>query len=125
MVSRRRLFLAAANRLAASSEATVKSVKFVVANRSYHSYPDPNELPQVSNAVSDVKKTLIKNTAEFRVDETFRLDTPFPGVPTSSGIASTQSPKTLSTKLANGLTVASQDTSGLMSSFAFLLNRGR
>jgi processing peptidase subunit alpha len=78
----------------------------------------------VSTATSTAKKTLNKSAPEFQVDPTFRVETPFPGVPRGSAFKSTDTPRTYATKLSNGLTVASQDTYGLMSSFAFLVNRG-
>ena len=92
--------------------------------RSYHSFPDPNEKPQVSTAKSTTKKMLNKAAPEFKVDAKFRMETPFQGVPQGSAFKSSDPPRTHATTLPNGLTVASQDTYGLMSSFAFLVNRG-
>jgi hypothetical protein len=91
----------------------------------YHSFPDPNEKPQISVAKSDVKKTIDKNNPQFRLQSGFRLDSAFPGVPSSSGIKKQEAPETSSTVLKNGLTVATQDTHGLMSSIAFLAHTGR
>ena len=58
------------------------------------------------------------------MDSKFRLDIPFPGIPIGKALTPQDQPTTFSTKLSNGLTVASQDNLGLMSSFAFLVNRG-
>jgi alpha-acetolactate decarboxylase len=93
--------------------------------RTYHSFPDPNEKPQISSAKSDVKKTLDKSLPDFNLKNSIKLDQDFPGVPHSSGIKKQKSPETLSTKLTNGVTVATQDTHGLMSSIAFLAHTGR
>lgn len=91
---------------------------------SYHSYPDPNELPRVSSVTSTATKQLDKKSPEFAIDSKFRLDVPFPGVPVGKPLRSQDQPKTMSTKLSSGLTVATQDNLGLMSSFAFLVQRG-
>ena len=93
-------------------------------SRSYHSYPDPKEKPRISNAVSGVKKSLDKNPF-IKIDPNFRLDLPLPGMSKGLDMKDGDIPKTLSTTLSNGLVVASQDRPGLMSSFAFLANRGR
>jgi hypothetical protein len=94
--------------------------------KSYHSFPDPTEVAQSSSFKSDYKKTVDKTNGKgFSVDSKFRLDIPFPGVPIGSSLQSQNHPTTLSTKLSNGVTVASQDTLGLMTSFAFLAQTGR
>ena len=92
--------------------------------RGYHSFPDPNEKPQISSTTSSTKRQLDKRGAKYTVDAKFRLDTPFPGIPIGKALTPQDQPKTFSTKLSNGLTVASQDNLGLMSSFAFLVSRG-
>jgi processing peptidase subunit alpha len=92
----------------------------------YHSYPDPNEKPQISRGKSDGQR-MDKNTKsndDVKVSETFRLDKAFPGVPISTGLKDNSIPQTLSTKLSNGLVVASQDIPGLMSSFTFIVGTG-
>lgn len=93
---------------------------------SYHSFPDTDEKPQISTSIANYKKTYDKIRAKgFSIDAKFRLDTPFPGVVTSTGISSQNRPKTLSTKLINGLTVSSQDSVGLMTTLSFLIQVGR
>jgi hypothetical protein len=105
--------------------------KFIRGNRgirreSYHSYPDPEEKPKITAAVSTYKKTINKKDAKgFSVDAKFKLDTEFPGVITSSGISNDERPVTCVTKLSNGVTVCSQDTLGLMTTISFLLAAGR
>lgn len=97
-----------------------------IRRESYHSFPDPNENAQITKSTSDYKKTIDKNVSEgYSVNSKFRLDVPFPGVPASTGIHIQDKPSTFHTKLSNGLTVASQDSFGLMSSFAFLAQTGR
>ena len=93
--------------------------------RWYTSYPDPNEKPQISTFLSTTKRTIIDKTSkDFVLDEKFKLDVLFPGVPLSTGIVAEAPPPTLATRLPNGLTVATQDMHGLMSSFAFVLSVG-
>ncbi len=90
----------------------------------YHSYPDPSDTPIVSKAKSEIKKQLEK-MVRFDLHEKFKLDAVFPGTPISAGISKNAPPKTLSTKLNNGITVASQDMPGMMSSFAVIVRAGR
>ena len=92
----------------------------------YHSYPDPNEKPKISRGKSDGQKVdeSSKNKDNVKISETFRLDKAFPGVPISTGLKDSSIPQTLSTKLSNGLVVASQDIPGLMSSFTFIVGTG-
>ena len=93
---------------------------------SYHSFPDPEEKPQISSATANHKKTFDKQVDKgFTVNAKFRLDHQFPGVLTGNSISSQERPKTLSTTLSNGLTVSSQDSPGLMTTFSFLLRTGR
>jgi processing peptidase subunit alpha len=72
----------------------------------------------------DVKKQLDKSGGEFNLDESFRMDSVFPGVPSGKKIGDQPMPSTTSTTLENGLTVASQDMPGLMTSFAFIVKSG-
>ena len=98
--------------------------------RRYTSYPDPNEKPRVSQFIASkepdrVQKRILDKTGDsFLLDARFRLETMFPGVPVSSGIVEEAPPTTLSSKLNNGLIVATQEMHGLMSSFAFVLSVG-
>lgn len=99
----------------------LSSVSSVI--RCYHSYPDPSEKPQISQTISNVKKQLDKK--EFQLDSKYSFKDVFPGAPLSKGLDTSVVPKTLQTTLSNGLTVASQELPGLMSSFAFIVRSGR
>lgn len=92
--------------------------------RSYHSYPDPKEKPVISQSKSNGVKQLDKSKGEFNLANKFKLDAVFPGTPTSKGIEAGSAPVTKSTILPNGVTVASQDMPGLMSSFAVIVRAG-
>jgi len=70
------------------------------------------------------KQLLDKSGDAYRLSDKFRLDRPFPGVPASTGIEQQAPPATRSTVLKNGLTVATQDLHGLMSSFSFIVGTG-
>ena len=97
----------------------------LVLRRGYTSYPDPNEKPQISTFLSTAKRTILdKKGKEYELDEKFRLDSLFPGVPPPTGITAQAPPPTLSTRLPSGLTVATQEMHGLMSSFAFVVSVG-
>ena len=61
----------------------------------------------------------------FNIHEKFKLDTMFPGTPVSKGIGSSTPPDTVTSKIENGLTVASQEMPGLMSTFALIVRCGR
>ena len=93
----------------------------------YHTYPDPNDKGSVSSTKAadlDVQKQLDKSGGEFGLDEKFRMDSVFPGIPQGKKIGDQPAPLTKSSKLDNGLTVASQDMPGLMTSFAFIVKSG-
>ena len=93
--------------------------------RDYHSYPDPEDKAQITHAKSEVSKTITdKSGKAYKLDDTFKLDNIFPGVPISTGIKEQDAPITLSTRLDSGLTVATQDMHGLMSSFSFIVRTG-
>lgn len=91
----------------------------------YHSYPDPNETPIVKTSTSNHAKVLDKTSPEYSLNSVFKMDNPFPGVPVSKGINASAPPPTLYTSLSNGLTVASQDIPGMMSSIALIVRTGR
>jgi len=61
---------------------------------------------------------------EFQLDPKFKMEDLFPGTPVSSGIDAAAPPPTLTTKLENGLIVASQDMPGMMTSLAFIVRAG-
>jgi hypothetical protein len=93
--------------------------------RMYHSYPDPNEKPQISTARSSAIKQIDKSTGIFDLDPMFKLNTQFPGVILGKPITDTTTPMTVSTVLDNGLTIATQESSSLMTSIAFVVRTGR
>ena len=92
-------------------------------SRFYHSYPDPDDKGVTTSVISSFAKTLVKDDAALRLDK-FDMKKMFPGVPTSKGISEQDTPKTQFTRLKNGLTVATQDMPGLMSSFAVIVGAG-
>eukprot|EP01035_Chromulina_nebulosa_P027779 gene27779-36579_t len=96
-----------------------------VSSRFYHSYPDPNEKPNITYAKANAtEKMLDKNDKKFQLDDRFKIDNLFPGTPISKGISKENAPQTIVSTLENGLTVASQEMPGLMSSFSFLVKAG-
>lgn len=105
---------------------TKASSLFRGTQRAYQSTPDPDEKPVINFSKSEgMKKITDKSLPEYNLNKNFALDKPFPGTIVSKGIADSTPPKTLSTVLPNGLTVATQEMPGLMSSFAFLVRTGR
>lgn len=92
--------------------------------RFYQTYPDPDEKPQISTSISSVEKQINKSDGKFNLADKFKLDKLFPGVPISNGIIKGIQPTTISSRLCNGLTIATQEMPGLMSSFAFIVNSG-
>lgn len=93
--------------------------------RSYHSYPDPDEKPVIQTNQSTYVKTHNKEDPKFQLDQKHKLDKIFPGVVVSSGIGSTQQPPTLTSILDSGLSVASQEMPGMMTSIALIVRAGR
>ena len=90
--------------------------------RFYHSYPDPNEKPKISSSKSSNKKFgPDKSNTSL---EKFDMTKMFPGVPVSKGIEKHNFPQTKSTVIQNGLTIASQDMFGQMTSVAFIASVG-
>lgn len=93
-------------------------------SRLYHSYPDPDEKPIISQTISSAAKTVKKDNAQYEHLERFDMHKPFTGTE-NLGVADTSSqPPTRTSKLDNGLTLASIHTPGLMASFAFIVNAG-
>ncbi|RYH32254.1 hypothetical protein EON65_00975 [archaeon] len=100
------------------------SVRYCV--RAYHSYPEPGEKPEIRTTTAPAGiKQLDKTSNELKLHDKFRLDKPFPDMPAVKPLISSATPPTLSTKLDNGLTVATQEMPGLMSSVAFIVKAGR
>lgn len=71
------------------------------------------------------EKKVDKSLPNFKLNDSYGMSKVFPGIPISQGIIKTSPPATRSTVLANGLTVATQEMPGMMSSFAFLVRTGR
>lgn len=98
--------------------------------RHYHTYPDPNEIPIITSAKSTLTSVaaIPKNLENLLLNSnaSFSMDASFPGFDLSSTQFDGQltSPPTRTTKLSNGLTVATQDTPSLMTSFAFAIGSG-
>lgn len=92
---------------------------------SYHSYPDPTEVPEVSSTVSSFKKTCDKSSNGFSIDQKFRLDRSFTSTQTKSAPGNRSRPEPASTTISNGIVVSSIDTPGLMTSFSLLVQTGR
>lgn len=91
----------------------------------YHSYPSPDEKPQVSTFTSTVSKQIDKSSNLFALDAKFKMDALFPGISLGKPIRDSTTPQTVTSKLANGLTVATQEMPGLMTSLAFVVKTGR
>jgi len=91
----------------------------------YHSYPDPNEQPKISSTVSSAVRSMDKNGDDFILDSKFNLKRPFPGTNFLGSKLDGKAPETISSVLENGLTVATQEVPGLMSSFTFVVKTGR
>ena len=103
-----------------------QAVKGISVNfRQYHSYPDPNEKPIIKTTQANHTKTYDKSNPEFQLNPKFKMDKLFPGTPISSGIGASPPPPTLYTQLENGLTVASQEIPGMMTSAALIVRTGR
>ena len=98
----------------------------------YHSYPDPKEKPILTDTKSNHVKTINKNeqpwSEEFKsLKNRFDMSTSFPGFENSGSSSVVNSaPLPMCSKLDNGLTVVSIDSSdNTMASFAFLVKCGR
>ena len=92
-------------------------------SRHYHSYPDPNEKPQMSSTVATAESKIGVKKDDISLRK-FDMSVTFPGVPESKGITEQNPPPTEFTVLENGLTVASQDVFGQMSSIALIVAAG-
>ena len=92
----------------------------------YHTYPDPDEKPIITEAKSETTRTVKKEGERFEAMKRYVVDKPFE-IPhdIASGSAFKEEPKTEVTKLKNGLTIATQDMPGLMCSLSFLVKTGR
>ncbi|CAM9703821.1 unnamed protein product, partial [Ectocarpus fasciculatus] len=89
-----------------------------------HTYPDPDETPVVSNAKSEVERTLSKAGEEYDAMKRYDMDKPFDLPDGIRSVPFTKQPKTEMTTLANGLTIATHDMPGLMCSVALLVKTG-
>lgn len=97
----------------------------------YHTYPEPGEVPVITESRSSTPKRLDKSIGPWsqeliEIKKKFDITTQFPGFEGVSGNAKTQAaPQPEMTKLDNGLTVVSIDNAEkVMTSFAFLINSG-
>ena len=94
----------------------------------YHTYPDPDDKGVHTSAMAKElnfeKKILDKSGEGFVLDPKFKIMETFPGVPNGKKIEAGNAPKTMHTVLDSGLTVASQDKPGLMTSLAFMVGSG-
>lgn len=98
--------------------------------RSYHSFPDPNEKPVISqykstlSTVAAIPKDL--DALVMSPLSSYSMDTQYPGFESHKNASNALPliPIVQSTTLSNGMTVASQDNHGLMSSFAFVMGAG-
>lgn len=89
-------------------------------SRSYHSYPDPKETPIITSARSEQKRVTEKLGPEFDELKKFSLENKFNVKEVPCDSVQQRAPITQVSKMKNGLTVASQELPGLMSSFALL-----
>lgn len=97
--------------------------------RSYHTYPDADDKGVETHATAKeanvAKQILDKSGQGFILDKKFKIGEIFPGVPQGTKVKpGADVPKTLHTILPSGLTIASQDMPGLMTSFAFMVGTG-
>lgn len=98
----------------------------------YHSYPDPSEKPIVSFAksqLSTVGLVPVDKTVQLAPLSAVPMDAAYPGFETLQGYVRpsdkiTDAPSIQHTVLANGLTVASQDSFSLMTTIAFVIGSG-
>ena len=91
--------------------------------RAYHTYPEPGEIPTVTTFLSNSVK-VSKFGDAFKVNEILRshsLDNA--SITINNPLALELIPKNSS--LSNGITVVSQDTSGMMTSISFTIGSGR
>ncbi len=114
-----------------------------ISRRSYHTYPEPGELPEESSYVSTAKKTIIK-TDKFEnnnsnvnfnsssgprinvgVTPALRLDQPFPASEISNIIGTADFNALKVSDLSSGLKVATCNLPSFMSSFAIVVKTGR
>jgi len=103
--------------------------------RGYHSYPDPDEKGVETSTIAKNLKDRIqpqildKKGKDFTLDGKFKIsingeNAGFPGVPTGKSVIPGAGPAVQATVLPSGLTVASQDMPGLMTSFCFCVGAG-
>lgn len=91
--------------------------------RSYHTYPDPSDTAKITTARSSTPKKEKVGT-EYAVNDLLLMDSEL--VAQSKGTGHTAPMyETKTTVLPNGLTVVTQDSAGLMSSFSFTAGTGR
>jgi hypothetical protein len=109
-----------------------------IASRGYHTYPDPDEVPVITNHIADKTKPLppdpslpahtpvVKSGGNFdSMAKKFCMTRPFELPPHMHSTPFAEQPVTRSRTLGNGLVVASQDMPGLMCSITLLVKTGR
>ncbi len=93
--------------------------------RLYHSFPDPNEKPQITTAQSSGVRQMDKSKTDVSLHENFKMQKPFPDFERYTKSLNKVEAKTFSTTLSNGITVASEDRFSLMTSLALVVRTGR
>ena len=93
--------------------------------RSYHSFPDPKEKPVITTHFSTAKPQLEKTNLDLSLNVDFKMNAPYPNYEKYNSYIQNVNPKTFSTVLKNGLTIASEDRYSLMTTLAFVVKTGR
>lgn len=96
-----------------------------ISRRSYHSFPDPKEKPVITTHFSTAKPQIEKTKLDLSLNVDFKMNAPFPNYETYNRYIKDVNPKTFSTVLKNGLTIASEDRYSLMTTLAFVVKTGR
>lgn len=92
----------------------------------YHSYPDPNEKAQISKFVSTAERK-VKTGKGYSVNSELFINTTCSDAADKHGSSADVVIPSFEMKtsiLSNGITVVSQDTTGLMTSFSFTVGTG-
>ncbi len=97
--------------------------------RFYHSYPDPDETPKITNTTANSVRRIDKTKLDLKLSKNYSFNQPFKLNQTSGDISSNPNPqsnhRTVCSTLSNGLRVASEDRPSLMASFAMVVKTGR
>lgn len=102
---------------------------FVIRKQGYHSYPDENEKPKISQNKSTVPKSFDKSKFNMALNSKIgvKLSEPIQGFSQDELASDKRIGKIIPeiSKLKNGLTIASIETKELMNSFAFVIKTTR